>query len=439
MQLVFLSVAGVGLCYLLTANRRCDVFALAFAGACIYFLPGFFGSVPGGFNDELPVPLESETYAVMSTVLGAILFGAWSWDVGGSRTLKDEPLRVDGLSSSVALAVAVPALIIAVYIGGTRLLSVYKEDVLDGASRFLMLTGVGAALAAVLAFAQRRWMVLLLSTALLLFTVYIGLRVYFVMAIIAIFLVHLQRQGPQRVYIRNFSAIIVAVALVMTVFIYKCIYVLVKLGDYNQIFSLLADSEFYLDAVISSEPFTTQLVLNEVIHAGFETEMDYILYSVVGQVTLFSGEAGLVFQSFNSLFQPALFPEVEWGMANNIWAQMYAAGGWPLFLMFLAGFVWTLRLAAKAMATGRAANRCGVALATAYWAFYIHRNDLGYELSELKRVLLVWIVVAVVSSVSKQKQADDSDMKAENSRPLLKQSRGTRPAWSGPPPRRRAA
>ena len=420
MQLVFLTVAGVGACYLLTAYRRCDVFALAFAGACVYFLPGFFGSVPGGFRDELPVPIEPETYAVMSTVLGAILFGAWSWDVGGSRTLKEEPIRVDGLSSSTALILALASLAFAWWIGGPRLLSAYKEDVLDGASRFFMLTGVGAALAAALAFAQRRWTVFFLAAVMLLFTVYVGHRSYFVMAMIAVFLVHLQRQGPQRLYIRNFTAIVAAGGLVMTVFVYKCIYVLVKLGDYGEVLSLLTDSDFYLDAVISSEPFTTQLVLNEVVHTGFETEMDYILYSVIGQFTLFSGEAGLVFRSFNSLFQPALFPDVEWGMANNIWAQMLAAGGWPLFLAFLGGFVWTLRVAAKRMASARATSRCGVALATAYWGFYIHRNDLGYELSELKRVLLVWVVVAIVSSLGKQTQEAEASMSPEVPTPKLR-------------------
>jgi hypothetical protein len=45
MQLLFLLVAGGGLTYLLTANRRCDLFALAFAAACVYFMPGFFGAV----------------------------------------------------------------------------------------------------------------------------------------------------------------------------------------------------------------------------------------------------------------------------------------------------------------------------------------------------------------------------------------------------------
>jgi len=418
MQLVFLIVAGVGLCYLLTAHRRCDVFSLAFAGACLYFLPAFFGSVPGGFNDELPVSIEPETYAVMSTVLGAIFLGAWTWDLGGSRSLGDEPLRTDGLSTSVALALAGAALVIAVYVGGARLFSAYKEDVLDGASRFSMLTGVGAALAASLAVSQRRWTSFLIAAVLLLFTVYIGLRVYFVMAIIASFLVHLQGQGPQRLYIRNFTAIASAALLVMTVFVYKCIYVLVKMGDFDQIFAMLLDSEFYLDAVISSEPFTTQLVLNEVVRTGFETEMDYILYSVVGQLTFFSGEAGLVFRSFNNLFQPALFPEVEWGMANNIWAQMYAAGGWPLFLAFLGGFIATLRIAARAMATSRATNRCGVALATAYWAFYIHRNDLGYELSELKRVLLVWAIVAIVSSAGRQREQVPTKRESDVSRPV---------------------
>jgi hypothetical protein len=153
-----------------------------------------------------------------------------------------------------------------------------------------------------------------------------------------------------------------------------------------------------VDAVAGSEPFATQMILNEVLRSGFQTDAHYILESIVAQFTLFSGEFGLDVVSFNELFQPQLFSEVEYGLAANIWAQMLAAGGWPLFFGFLAVFVASLRLGSQCLAANGLVMRAAVALGGAYWAFYIHRNDLGYVLSLLKRVALVWLGVSVLSA-----------------------------------------
>jgi hypothetical protein len=248
----------------------------------------------------------------------------------------------------------------------------------------------------------------------LLFTVYIGFRSYSALALMSILLIHFQRQGAQRLIARNLPALLAAAAAGMAFFAYKLVYVLVKLGDFDQVFEFLANSDFYLDAVIASEPFTTQMVLNECIRTDFETDMGYIAVSIFAQLTLFSRELGFSFISFNDLFQPQLFPEVDFGMAANIWAQMLTAGGWPLFLGFLAAYVWSLRLGSIWMATRRMNVRAGVALGAAYWAFYIHRNDLGFELSLLKRVLIVWLLTALVSEAvhrsHRSQQTDQHDI-----------------------------
>lgn len=443
MQLLFLLVAIGGLIYLLTGNRRVDLFALAFAAACVYFLPGFFGAVPDGVGFMNPVDIERETYAVMTTVLSAILMGAWLWDSHGSRQLRDEPATEDRIATLVAFGVATIGFVMTVWTGGEALYSAHKDDVLEASSRWMMLFSFSAALAAVLAFTQRQWIILTISVLQLLFTVYIGFRSYAAITLMAILLVHFQRQGTQRIVSRNLPAMLFVFGAGSMFLIYKCLYILVKMGDFGRVRELLANPDFYLDAVIGSEPFTTQMVLNECLRTGFETDVGYIFVSVLAQLTLFSAEMGFINESFNDLFQPQLFPEVEYGLAANIWAQMLCAGGWPLFLGFLAVFVWTLRLGSIWMSARRVTTRSGIALVAAYWAFYIHRNDLGYELSLLKRVLIVWGLVALISeTISRSagrtvpKTNSDADLDDRPQRRIDRRQPAFGPAYSVPRPGR---
>ncbi len=211
----------------------------------------------------------------MITVLSSILLGAWLWDAEGSQRLRDVPLTRDRLAVGVALTVSVVGLTWALWTDAAGLLSAYKEDVLQSMSRSFMMLGFGASLATILAFAQRQWLLLAPAVCLLMFTTYVGLRSYFAMSVIAVFLIHFQPQGLQRLNVRNFPAIVLAGGFAMTLFVYKLLYAFVKLGAYDEVLARLVDPDFYLDAVISSEPFTTQLVLNEVVRTGFETEWEY--------------------------------------------------------------------------------------------------------------------------------------------------------------------
>lgn len=397
MQLLLFLVAGGGLSYFLAAHRRCDLFTLAFVSSCVYFLPGFFGSVPDGVYGDVRVPLEPETYAVMTTVLGAILAGAWCWDPSGAVADRDAPDRPDPVAPQVAFLFAVVGLAMAIQAGGSALFSASKIDVMAALSRWFLLLAIAASLALVLSFLQRQWIWFAASGGLLLFTVYVGFRWPCAMAVISVFLVHLHRQGCQRLAVRHRTSLLLICGATVFFFAYKFIYTRVKLGQMDSVAQSLADPEFYIASVTGSEPFATQMVLNEVLRSGFQTDAGYILQSVAAQFTLFSGEFGLEFVNFNELFQPQLFADVHYGLAANIWAQMLAAGGWSLFLGFLAVFVCALRLGSVWLATSRMATRAGVAVGAAYWSFYIHRNDLGNELNLLKRVLLVWLAMILVS------------------------------------------
>lgn len=399
MQLLFFTSAIVGAAYFLLSHRRVDLFTLAFVAACVYFLPGFFGAVPYGGVRNTTVPLEHETYLVMAAVMAAITLGAWMFEPHRGQDAWRTRDAVDPVASQVALIVAGIGLMMTLRSDEGDLFSADKVEVLSAVSRWFYIFAVGASLAAVLAFLHRQWWTLLMATGLLLFSVYIGFRSHFALTVIAVFLVYFNAQGRQRFIGRNQLAAVLALAAAVFFFSYKFVYRMVKLGEYDVVVERLIDPQFHLQAIADSEPFATQMILNEVLRSRFETDASYIVEGLAAQSVLFSERFGLEAVAFNDLFQPELFPDVEWGMAGNIWAQMLAAGGWPLLFAFLALFVITLRVASRWLATAGLCTRAMVALGGSYWAFYIHRNDIGYQVILEKRVLLSWLIIVFGSEV----------------------------------------
>lgn len=399
MQLLLFISAATGAAYFLLSHRRVDFFTLAFAAACVYFLPGFFGAVPYGGLRSATVPLENQTYLVMTAVMTAITLGAWMFEPHGGQDAWKSRGVADPVASQVALIVATIGLTMTLRSDEGDLFSADKVEVLSAVSRWFYIFAVGASLAAVLAFLHRQWWTLLVATGLLLFSVYIGFRSHFALTVIAVFLSYFNAQGRQRFLARNQVAVVLALAAAVFFFSYKFVYRMVKLGEYDVVAERVIDPQFHLQAIADSEPFATQMILNEVLRSRYETDAAYIVEGLAAQSVLFSERFGLEAIAFNDLFQPELFPDIEWGMAGNIWAQMLAAGGWPLLLAFLTLFVLTLRAASRWLVTAGLSTRAMVALGGSYWAFYIHRNDIGYQVILEKRVLLSWLLIVFGSEV----------------------------------------
>ena len=400
MYAIFLTTVAAGGMYFLLAHRRFDAFSLAFVSACVYFLPGFFGAVRDPASD-VPVPVEHGTYVVMTAVLAAIALGGWLCSDSVADASDAAPVT-DRQGTWIALLIAVASLAIALVLDGNIYFSAAKGDVLGGMSRWYRLHCVTASLAAVMAFAHRQRTPLLLAAAMLLFNVYVGFRATAAITVLAIFLVHFHRQGPHRFLRRNRTATIVGAASAAFFFVYKAVYALIKLGEYETVHEKLGDHEFYVSTVIDSEPFVTQCILNEVVRTDFQTDGNYILTGIASQFTFFGNELGIDVTSFNDLFQPVLFGDVSFGLAGNVWAEMFAAGGWPLLGCFLLAFVVTLRLISRWLCAAHTSSQVCVALSAAYLAFFLHRTDIGFQLTLQKRLLACWFIVVCVSEVLHQ-------------------------------------
>jgi hypothetical protein len=220
------------------------------------------------------------------------------------------------------------------------------------------------------------------------------------MAVLSVLALALSARGPHRLGATHWALIVAVLLFGASMFIYKYAIAAAKLGMWDLVWSILSDPDQLMLAFTQSEPFAIQQILNDVIASRFVTSLDHVLSSFY-QFLLFAPELGAEVVSFNSVFQPALFPEIEYGIASNIWAQMWSAGGWPLLALFCVVFNGAIALGNVSIRARCPAIRAGLAPVFSYWTFYIHRNDLGYALNLGKRHLLVLVLALLIAALLK--------------------------------------
>jgi hypothetical protein len=152
-----------------------------------------------------------------------------------------------------------------------------------------------------------------------------------------------------------------------------------------------------IDSIIQSEPFATQSILNEIVIRHYSVGVDHLAgvgYSVIP----FATDFGAPITSFNELFQPALFPQIQgWAIANNIWGEMLSSAGWPLLCAFILLFVGLAAWGGQLLSGPNPEICASVAMLFSTWAFYVHRNDLAFQVTLERRTLGVALLGLLVS------------------------------------------
>lgn len=399
MQTLFFVLSLSGLGYFVFRKRRFDWYTVAYLSALVYFTPGYFG-----FTDYhvgatwIRVPLAPETYAVMMLVIASILASGIIYGLlpevrslrFASRTSRGAQwacLVIAGVAGPVAVAVAGPALFST---------SSDKAVMLSSLGHFYTAFAFATIIGACIAFERRSKWAMAVFLALLLFTVYLGFRLELAITAIAVVTLWLIGSKGQRFRIVSLGKVAVPLAmLAYFFFLIKQLIFQIKLLNWDMVYHLLLQPDTYMYAIMHSEPFVTQNILNVVITSNFHTGVGYIWDQLAVMFTLFGNAQSVT--SFNDLFQPALFPSVvDYGMANNFWAQLWSAGGWGFLIMGCIFFNLVLGIGSWLLKSRDLLVRVAAAIAMAIIAFYIHRNDLLYEIILVKRVFMIFFVVLVI-------------------------------------------
>lgn len=396
MRLLYFFTVAVAAAYYLAARRRLDLFTAAFASAIVYFLPGLWGYVliPSREGTRLPAALVPDVYAVFILVIAGITVAAVLFD-----RLAIEPPKVRlpkaGVAGTTLALLACVGFLATLLSSGPDLFSHQKEVVLASLDRWHVLWAFSATLGTAVGFAARRWGAFAICSALLLFDLYVGFRSSLAVATIAVFVLWLGSRGRRRLISTALAPMAMAVMAASTFFVYKFLYRSVKQGDWGLVVDRLSDPGFFLRTIERSEPFTTQAILQQVFVHDFHASLAD-LKQVLYQLIVFAPELGANMSDARPGFR-ALFPDAIGGIGSNIWAEMWARGGWSLLLAFLVLFVSVLAGGSYLLRCRDSLIRGGVAVAGSFWAFYLHRNSLAYQLNLEKRIVLLWLFAVFVA------------------------------------------
>ncbi len=404
MQIIFYLLSSFYGGYFLLYRRKIDYSFIAYFSAILYFLPGFWGYTnylgEGGFWQKDQI-IDS-TYLVFIVVLSSIFFLSLLQDA----MFLSFPPRREGrvliskeriLEVRILALLSLTALVMMLFDSGEALFLPDKQLVLDALTRSHILFYSSVMLGFVISFSMGLRGYFILFVLLLGFNTYIGFRSNTAIAILALMVCHFGQQRKIS-YKSLFKFLLVSLSIAVLMFLYKTIGHAVKSGNWHLVYERVTSLDNYIAMITKSEPFVIQANLNTVLKENYNTPLDHVL-ALFQQFILFSNNLGVNAATFNSYFQKDLFSEVNYGMASNIWAQMWSAGGWLLFVYMVLVFNILIIVANYIFKYKSRFYVVALSPIFIYWVFYIHRNDLGYLLNLQKRLLLIMLFVVIISKL----------------------------------------
>jgi hypothetical protein len=416
LYIVFAAVSFLGGAYFILRKRVLDLFVVAFGGCVFYFAPLLFGYVPARTEppSDMLVRLPLGIYPIGIGITASVLLAAVFFDRNRSSMIKIDSDTRAGLGLSPwYLLFAMIGLIGSIESG--TIFNLDKTAVLEQVGYWFILFETSAALAVIDAFWHRtRWQI---TAALVLLTIdlIIGFRMMTIMVFISCVLLKLGSCGPINLWRKlPILGLCVAALFLAMVTVNPFRY---AIFPYLQLFQdtrhatvfdttkqkakvlLPADTASLserLERILKSipdvrniEPFVTQAILSEMIRNDFSCSPGNILHAVY--VVPFSG---LLFgppKPFESEFKDALFPGYEYGLAGNIWAESFCRFGYIGIACAAIIFVASLAGTQILLSRNFTAALPALALSGAFLAFYVHRNDLLFELLLIRRTLMVFV------------------------------------------------
>ncbi|MCS0654820.1 O-antigen polysaccharide polymerase Wzy [Cytobacillus firmus] len=397
-KILFTIVALSLLIMALVKHERITVFKLALFSSLVYFLPGFFGYV------QLPYFLGTEeidakvyiiylltllTLYTFSTIFGkqkgkSIKFG----DYNGKDHLITQLLVISTLFVFLAMLITM----------GSTLFSESKSDIAENHNRWRMLFQYITAIGLVYSFTIKKKSVFLLFLVLSFFNLYTGNRSHTALAFIGI--IYLQLLSLNKVKIIKYKKLLLSVISIGSLFfIYKGISGALRAGLYDVVMNRLSDLNYYGSVVNRSEPFIVQNILNQVVENDYQIGLTVYKPVLSILIPLYSEVFGNV-DTFSSLYARDFYSNVNYGMGSNIFAEAYSAGGLGFVFIFIVFYSFVLLFYEKIVFFIQDNFlRSGLALSIAYMVFYIHRNNLVYQLLIQKRIILITLSIYLIAHI----------------------------------------
>ncbi|MDI9866239.1 hypothetical protein QM480_17990 [Flectobacillus sp. DC10W] len=400
---LFYILSLVGFCYYIFSKRLFDFLGLSFFSSLVYFIPGFSGLIINPYNTDETTAIYPPCYWVYDLVLGINLLTV----ILNDTFLQEKSICITGdFKPNLALGAFFMGMLGLIgsliqfpdlYLNRAEISKGELQSILSQqADRWSVIWAMGASLLAMIAFkADYRFYQIVAVLLLGLDLFWGGNRSSSAFVVLALLVLSTQ-QEPKRlanyfIHWKYLGKVLLLIGLGTVFFISKLILPLLqanRMDLFEEIYPSWQDVLFH--AFIVSEPAAIQANLSETLRKGIEVDW-YHPVDIVSQLIIGGDWLGMQ-SSSHYLTQKDLFPQLEYGLAYNIWGDIWASGGWITLIVFIFFYHIVLVIGNLLIKRSTGYPLVVIALFFSIWAFYIHRNNLLFQLYLQKRVLVFAIV-----------------------------------------------
>lgn len=400
-QIIYNIISTMGILYFLFKKRIFDFFSLAFFGSYIYFIPAVFGFVikPSQMGFQ-KVVINNEVYYIYIIILTIFLFGAIIFDLTNKKSYKTIIFKFTNISSQSIyysmLIISFVTLILFLVTNSNEIVSSGKPSF----NRFHHMFTLTFSLLILNTFYKQKYKSGMFFLMILLIDVYGGNREAFATVFLSLLvLISIKKFRYIRIG-KKISFWIISLTSGMFLFLYKGLYRSILNQNYNIVISKLTSFDYYIDSIMMSEPFITQMILNETVINDFSIGKDYINSIISFIVPLSNYLFNVEMYNFSHEFTNKFFPFIDFGLASNIWAELYSLLGILLILFFSLINVIFLFLGSKfIIASENGFLNSLLTLMFSYWFFFMNRTGLLYQLTIQRRIIFWGISILLFSFI----------------------------------------
>lgn len=404
MIIIYWLLTIISILYILFKNRRFDLFTIAVVFYIYYTLPALTGVVEVG-DGMYYSEVHFNTYVIISIIMITLITTMFLYDRKQYKIQQKEYLP--GIKYIHYSLTFLAFFLLFANIGLIGIEPFFNPDksVLSQHFRSFYDIAIWIALTAIILGLQNKsFKIVILNFFIVTFTLIVGSRAYFTLAIISIGLLLFREKRLKLIKYKRILFFTGALALFLT--FYKEIYKTVKTFDVSQIITSLTNFETFKNASFFIESNSIFASLNIAVEQKFRQEPGVISDILVNSVPLlkdilnfFSYEQTFTSPRFAPIVSREFFPNIHWGMGSNIWAEMYSIGGILTILMFLGLWMLIMWYGNKLLVSQSFISPF-LLPGIVYSTFYVHRLDLTLAIGAFKIGIGLFIMFLIIYKIA---------------------------------------
>lgn len=387
------------LSYVIFKKRNIDFYTIAVLGFMIYTLPAFWGTTwttQGLYFSEI----HFETYLLVDMISLILFISMINFD-RKTNTISFREIQWNHYPKYLfylLLIFSYISIILAIYkVGLSSLLAETKNPThIEKMNPFFSLSIWTSLICFSFGAASKNKFIGLLPLPIMIFTLFLGIRSFFVIGIISYVITLLSHYGKTALF-RKWKYGLTLGFIMIIATIYREVYFIIKRGDFEYVFTLLTSKDFYQSKVfvLPHEIYIVFSTLNISLSQKLNLGLEFILYQILDFIPFM----GVVFElpelKYSKVIMEEFYSESQFGMGSNIWAEMYSSGGFILVLVFALIWVGIIKILnymyLKRMRLSVFFIPFGI-----YFIFYINRLSFSLAIGDLKYVVFIYILSLLI-------------------------------------------